>query len=418
MHFVFIVGSYYPHYSAVGKCVGNVADVLSRRHKVTIICEKSTFDQEEEDYYNNQIILRVNTKDKAKREKISENINKARRIKKILLNLSLGILKLEQATKLVFSKTSIKNQLVDSYLSKLLDIGENIDVIIPACMPFESVVAAHKYKEIYNTNVQLMPYLFDQFVENELLHRLKVNKWIKRKKHMEIEKDIISDSKAVLIMKQLRDYLFLNYSEYVHLFKEVEHPLIIEIRKKSVYIENERQITFTYAGSFYKGIRDPEYMLKIFDVYLRKNEGILNLYTFGNCNNIIKNYALKNELIKDNGNLASTMVAEELEKADFLVAVGNSISNQVPSKVFEYLSFGKPIIYFYELENDTNVEILKNYPYGFCIRKNDEDIEGNILKLSKFCQDNRHLSLTFDEISKIFPDALPEYTADLIESII
>lgn len=417
MHFVFVVGSYYPYYSAVGKCVGNVADVLSQRHKVTIICEKNNSDQEEEYYYNNQRILRIVTKDITKRIKIVENINRTRRIKKKFYNLSLGILKLEQAAELVFSKTSVKSQLVDSFLSKLLDINENIDVIIPACMPFESVVAAYKYKEIYNAKVHLVPYLFDQFVENELLHRLKVNKRIKRKKHMKIEKEVISNSNTVLIMKQLKNYLLSNYSEYNHLFQEVEHPLIVERKKKGIQV-NKKTAIFTYAGSFYKGIRDPEYMLKIFDLYLEKNEGILNLYTFGNYNNIIKAYAYKNDLIKDNGSLASTLVAGELEKADFLVAVGNSVSNQVPSKVFEYLSFGKPIIYFYELDNDSNVEILKNYPYGLCIRKNAKEIEGNIFKLKKFCEENKDRSLTFEEISKLFPDALPEYTANLLENVI
>ena len=59
MHIVFIVGSYYPNYSAVGKCVGNVADVLAKENKVTVICEKSTLDQQDKEIYNNQTILRT-----------------------------------------------------------------------------------------------------------------------------------------------------------------------------------------------------------------------------------------------------------------------------------------------------------------------------------------------------------------------
>lgn len=418
MHFVFIVGNYYPYYSAVGKCAGNVADVLSQKHKVTIICEKNNSDQQDDDHYNNQRILRIITKDNVKREKVGKRIRKARGVKKKFHLLSLNALKLHQASKLLFSKTSIKKELVESYLSKLLDIKESIDVIIPASMPFESVIAAQKYKENYNTQVQLIPYLFDQFVENELLHRLRVNKWIKRKRHMEIERNIIFNSKSVLIMRQLREYLYLNYFDYAQLFLEVEHPLIVK-REKTFLDSNIENLTlFTYAGSFYKGIRNPEYMLKIFNLYLKGNEGVLNLYTFGNYNNTIKDYALNNELIKDNGSLPSSMVYGELDKADYLVAVGNSISNQVPSKIFEYLSFGKPIIYFYEIDNDSNVEILKKYPYGLCIRQNDNEIESNLSKLKEFCKKNKNRILSFDKVAKIFPDALPEYTANLIERIV
>lgn len=33
-HIVFILGSYYPNYSAVGMCLGNLADCFSKNYKV------------------------------------------------------------------------------------------------------------------------------------------------------------------------------------------------------------------------------------------------------------------------------------------------------------------------------------------------------------------------------------------------
>lgn len=418
MHFVFIVGSYYPYYSAVGKCVGNVADVLSQRHKVTIICEKSYFNQLDVDVCNNQNILRVITHEKIVREKLKENIKKAVGGKKKIHILRLNTYKLLQTSKLVFSKVSIKKELVRSYLSGLLDIDEKIDVIIPASMPFESVVAAHRYKKIYDKEVILMPYLFDQFVENESLHRLKVNKWIKRKNHKKLEKNIISDSKSVLIMKQLSKYFLMNYPSYSSLLQEVEHPLLVNNSKPNLVIDNNNSILLTYAGSFYKNIRDPEYMLRIFDLSLNKIKGVLNLYTLGNCSTIIRDYSLKNARIKDNGSLPSNLVPDVLRKANFLIAVGNSVSNQVPSKIFEYLSVGKPIIYFYTMDEDLNVEVLRKYPNGLCIKQNDNNIEENISKLVHFCKMNKGNIIPYDDISKIYPDALPEYTAKLIERIV
>ena len=37
------------------------------------------------------------------------------------------------------------------------------------------------------------------------------------------------------------------------------------------------------------------------------------------------------------------------QEADILVNIGNSIDNQMPSKIFEYISTGKPILNFYKI---------------------------------------------------------------------
>ena len=38
------------------------------------------------------------------------------------------------------------------------------------------------------------------------------------------------------------------------------------------------------------------------------------------------------------------------------------------SKIFDYMSFGKPIIHFYFNDNDVNVPWLKHYNNAFCIK--------------------------------------------------
>lgn len=418
MHIVFIVGSYYPNYSAVGKCVGNVADVLARENKVTVICEKSTLDQQDKEIYNNQTILRTITSDKTRRLKVINQINRAKGSKKSIYNILLNILKLQQALKFVFSKTSIKKELVGTYEEILKRIDENIDVIIPASMPFESVIAAHNYKENINSEVILLPYLFDQFVENEALHRFKLNKLLKKKKHQRIERNVVASSKKILILKQLKDYFKSVYPEYSHILEEVEHPLIVKNKKYNIRRKRGSGIVFTYAGSFYKNIRDPKYMLEVFDKLLNEVDGVLNLYTFGNCESTIYEYSSKNESIKANGSIPSSLVEGALSDADFLVAVGNSVNNQVPSKIFEYLSYGKPIIYFFENEDDSNIEILKKYPNSKCVNQKDMTFEDSIAELKSFCETNKNEAISFEQISELYSDALPEHTAQLIKRIV
>ena len=116
--------------------------------------------------------------------------------------------------------------------------------------------------------------------------------------------------------------------------------------------------------------------------------------------------------------IPSNLVSSVLSSADFLVAVGNSVSNQVPSKIFEYISFGKPIIYFFEVDDDSNLEILKKYPNSICIKQEKNITEESTLELKHFCENNNNRTTPFEKVAELYPDALPEYTASLIESIL
>ena len=81
-HVVFLVGSYYPYYSAVGKCIGNIAAVFEKTYKVTVVCEKNIVNQADTDTLNMQDIVRVTTKMHYNRIKIDEKVNNSQGISK------------------------------------------------------------------------------------------------------------------------------------------------------------------------------------------------------------------------------------------------------------------------------------------------------------------------------------------------
>lgn len=416
MHFVFIVGSYYPNYSAVGKCAGNVAEELAKDHKVTVICSKNHLNQKEEEVYNRHGIVRIMTKEKETRLKLEKNIEKTEGLSKRAENFKFKFYKVSRILKLIFSKTSIRKELVQGYIEALTNINEPIDVVIPVSMPFESVVAAIQYKENYNETVKVIPYLFDQFVENENLHRFRFNKALKRKIHVKLEQDIIKRADSILILKQLKNYYRKYHKQHMEKVYIVEHPLL---KEPNIALESSQdKMRFIYAGSFYKTIRNPDYMLSLFNKSLDLLDGELNLYTFGDCSRIIKKYTLKNKRIKDYGKVSNRKVAEELHKNSFLVAVGNSDNKQVPSKIFEYLSYGKPIIYFYSNSHDINLEVLKKYKLAICIDQRETYIDSNFNKLIQFCKENINEKLTYEKVAEIFKDARPKYTANIIRNII
>ena len=55
-----------------------------------------------------------------------------------------------------------------------------------------------------------------------------------------------------------------------------------------------------------------------------------------------------------------------------LLSIGNKNPSQLPSKVIEYISTGKPVIHFAEIENDPVIEISKRYSNLIVIYKSSD----------------------------------------------
>lgn len=414
MHIVFIVGSYYPNYSAVGKCVGNVADVLARENKVTVICEKSTLDQQDKEIYNNQTILRTITSDKTRRLKVINQINRAKGSKKSIYNILLNILKLQQALKFVFSKTSIKKELVSAYEEILKGIDENIDVIIPSSMPFESVIAAHHFKKNINSEVILLPYLFDKFTDSQTLHRFAFNRLIKRKAHIQLEKEVLSNAKKIIAMHTLRGF----YGQYIPGINQIlytEHPLIIP-----TYVNNSlpsAHIKLAYIGGFYKNYVEPYYLLKLLSN--ATIDAVCDFYTIGNCKGVLEKFSKKfPSRIINKGSVDKETATRKITENHILISVAERSGSQLSSKIFDYISNGKPIIHFYKSDEDVNCKVLQNYPLALCIKEDEKQLHQNIKIFEDFCTKNYEKYVSLNRVVELYSDALPDYTADLIKRIV
>ncbi len=416
MHIVFIVGSYYPNYSAVGKCAGNIADALSKNHKITVICSKNHLNQNEEEIYNSQRIIRIMTKEKETRFNLEENIHHAIGFKRRVNEARYKLYKLSRVLKTTISKTSIRIELVQSYLEALNNIIEPTDAIIPVSMPFESIVAAVQYKTTYNKKVKVIPYLFDQFVDNENLHRFRFNKNLKRTSHIELENKLFQKTEAVLAMHSLSTHFkndLLKLSNVYYL----EHPLLIKQKSSSIKACDEK-IKVSYIGSLLKGYVTPDYLLEL---YIKTNmeNTVLNFYIIGNCTEVVNYYSRQfpNNII-NHGSVDKETANKKMSYSDILISIAEKQGIQMSSKIFDYISYGKPIIHFYTVEEDVNLKILKKYPNVLCLKQDEELLNENVRAFDDFCDNNYDRIIPYEEVAKIFNDATPEYTVDIIESII
>jgi len=147
------------------------------------------------------------------------------------------------------------------------------------------------------------------------------------------------------------------------------------------------------------------------------NEVLLHLYGYG-CNDIIEKFkkTLGDRLIV-HGKVSREETLEAMFNADILVNIGNSIPNQLPSKVFEYISMGKPVVNFAELKEDTSHRYFSKYPLALTVY-NDQDIEKNLSLVEKFIFENKGKSLLFEEATANLKECLSENVVQrIVEAI-
>ncbi len=413
---VVLAGHYYPLFSANGSIMKNLIDELKTEHKVTVIAVKNNFilsDYEEYDGYN---IIRLNEfatcfHNFCERKKHSTK-GLMKNVYNFLLQSKRGLLLLKK----VLKKESLDYTQIKKHYKTLQKLNESfpIDVILPVSLPFESFVAAVMFKKVH-PNVKVLPFQLDHFSDSETLHNFSFIKKLRYNKHIEIEKECIKNSDKFFILPQLKEHY--DDKEFIHFQDKItvcEHPLIKAkvINDLNTIKSHDNRINLVYAGSLYKDIRNPKELLDIFN-FIPSDENIcLNVFHFGNCNEIIEDFKGRlGENLQNHGQVPSEVSMSAMNDSDILISIANKINNQVPSKIFDYLSFGKPIIHVYHDDNDPYLNLLKEYPLALCVKIDNEKVEDNALKILEFCKSNSGKSISFDKIQEKYFYATPSFVA-------
>ena len=104
-----------------------------------------------------------------------------------------------------------------------------------------------------------------------------------------------------------------------------------------------------------------------------------------------------------------------LADADILVNIGNTVQNQVPSKLFHYIGFGKPILNVIACEDCPTISYMKRYELS-CTVKDVNDVFGEAKKVQQWIIDNYKKRISLDKNKQIFEDCTPEYISNKIVS--
>lgn len=279
------------------------------------------------------------------------------------------------------------------------EIGEKrikeYDLIVSFSNPFTSHVVASLLSRRHN--LPWIAYYFDPFFSNSTLNKKGL---LKRKK---FEEKVVNTANVLMLTYPTdKDYIDRKF-EYTNRIVKAEMPGI----HTDIYVGCKKKhkipIQCYFIGNLYADIRNPEWVVKLFSCL----EDVADLSFVGGCYGDKKVLnGIKGENIHYLGKKKQEELMKIYEEADVLINIGNLVTNQMPSKIFEYISLGKPIINIYKNKECPTLEYTPKYPISIDIY--EEDIKSNINEVAQvvkdFFQKCSNLSVSREEINNLFDE--------------
>ena len=413
MKILCLVDKYYPDASANTVCCDHIMTYFKKQgHNVDFLAVKSSFKDEDYSTYTGSNIIKIETyTDKFLKKHFKKyNTDRWNDLPIIIRKPITFFYKLKRKFRISTENAPLDSFNYNEILKRVSKVNDCYDVMISFSMPFALCVVANY---LFKKKVAKKWYhvLLDPFVYNNCLATNKINY---RKK---VACNILKDATHIFMLDGIMGE---NIKQgYLPKYHQKTTEIFIPVLSESNFIlgekSNKKTITMIYAGGFYRDIRNPSKML---DVLANLNNIKIDLYGQG-CEDIIeqKKDKFKNSELNLNGKLTHEECLKTISKSNILINLGNTITNQMPSKVFEYISFGKPIINFYFTEEDMCLKVFKKYPLVFNFNLNNYT-EKDIAELKSFIEENKNKQLSFEEATKNLVEYRVESIAQKVYEVV
>ena len=400
-NFVFLTNQYLPKPGATGLCVHQLAKNLAAKGKnVYTICYE---DEDEEKQYDGVKIIKIKIPSFLNDNQSASNI---KRKYQYCMSLFSKLIHLHRyplrSVKLVFNY--IKE--VDKIVSEQGKV-----TIVASYTPLEAVVAAMKIKKRYPSEVKIIYYSTDT-LSNEQSDDGILSRKYRTRLGINWEKKLFKAFDKILIMECHKDHYYSDiFEEFKEKFSIVNFPLFEKVDNcHSEGKSDNTKIRLVYAGTLYQKLRNPFFLNTILIGVAKELEIESFFLGGGDCEEIMEKAEIESSnSIKYLGMKPYDIAKKYISSADVLLSIGNVESPMAPSKIYEYMATGKPIIHTYTYDKDPCIEPLLQYGNALLLKYDDEDA---IKKALDFI--NKRRFIRYEEVEKIFIKSTPSYTIDVI----
>lgn len=290
-------------------------------------------------------------------------------------------------------------------IRKLLRANQ-IDCIIGFSYPVE-IPKALSYVD---TNVPYIVYKLDPWSSH---YTLKNRDDEKQDEHLAEEK-----AAAIITTRLIRkDYPPDTDPSILKKIHVLEFPNIVEIQPGTdagTFLKGEK-IHCVFAGSLYPDIRNPVFTIRLFE-RLKDDSIVFHLFSMQDYDKFLPCKPPENVLF--HGAVDSDTARSVMCAADILVNIGNTIPNQMPSKILTYISLGLPILNVVKISDCPTLSYLQKYPLALNIEETQEPSEEAVEQTRSFILKNRGKRIPFETIKRLYSSCTLEYVGSQVYNIV
>lgn len=184
--------------------------------------------------------------------------------------------------------------------------------------------------------------------------------------NLKVERKVFQAADSIMVTNEaINKYeeVFPESSRKMHVVPPLLTSEINNFNFLNQHLNFSNKIKLIFVGTLYNRIRNPNFLLKLYDNVLKtKLKRGLELHFIGNindCEYCFETYKhLLNKKIFIHGIVKNEKAYKLMKEADVLINIGNNIPYQLSSKVVEYACTGKPIINIVKKETDNTIYFL------------------------------------------------------------
>lgn len=314
-----------------------------------------------------------------------------------------------------FSKKNLYCAKSYSKQIKALADKEKPDVIVISYMPFEQ---QHRLLTEYNFDCPVIAYQLDPWG----LHRgdnMTPNQPLHIAQELEVFEKCATIITTPVLYRQYSQHP--DYCKYLDKMVPLNFPNVkplAEFKKEDcVFDFDETAVNLLFCGIVHDDYRNPQFLLDSLKAVRENGFTGFKVHFLGiNESNSLKQFIAHNDWVCHHGSVPLENAFATMAQSDVLINIGNSYDNQVPSKIFDYFAFGKPVLNVEKIKDCPAAEYFDRYPLSCTLQEWQNDIR--TCNIGEFLSSAKGNCIGFGEVSQLFCDCTLSYATDVFCDII
>ena len=298
------------------------------------------------------------------------------------------------------------------YYAEKLYLKEKFDLVVSEHNGLDTLYAGFRLKKKH-PEVKFVPIFWDSLAGGFSAKYLPKSFCVLKKTN--IEQKVLGICDSAIMMESHKGETKKRWSNFPFFSKIcfLNIPYLVEpIKKKKGICLTGKKKNIVFAGSF--SSRNPQYIISLFK-FLNRDDVSIWFFTAEYYHQELFNIiGAQNNHFTVHTYVPNDVLVSTLMEADCFLNIGVLNPNAISGKIFEYMSFGKPIISTYSIDNEACLPYLEKYPLSLLIdeRKNFEE---NATRLNDFLDTIHNVKVPYSDVAALFPHCTPKAYVDFLE---